>query len=121
MRRRCLLSNWGICPSGGPVPFFEFRTFTSKARAFCLYPLPSLPCQPRAGCTGKPVAARGLVSGRGPRRQAWEGWSEAEGLPCKRPGAGLPGCKVGPQCPRISFAGPSGRVAQANPWPPAAS
>ena len=68
------------------MPFFEFRTFISKARAFCLYPLPSLPCQPRAGCTGEPVAARGLVSGRGPRRQAWEGWSEAEGLPCKRPG-----------------------------------
>ena len=34
----------------------------------------------RAGCPGKPVAARGLVNGRGPRRQAWEGWSEAEGL-----------------------------------------
>ena len=50
----------------------------------------------RAGCTGEPVAARGLVSGRGPRRTAWEGWSEAEGLPCKRPGAGLPRCKVGP-------------------------
>ena len=34
----------------------------------------------RAGCPGKSVAARGLVNGRGPRRQAWEGWSEAEGL-----------------------------------------
>ena len=47
----------------------------------------SLLCRPSwAGCTGEPVAARGLVSGRGPRRMAWEGWSEAEGLPCKRPG-----------------------------------
>ena len=35
----------------------------------------------REGWPGKPVAARGLVNGRGPRRQAWEGWSEAEGLP----------------------------------------
>ena len=34
----------------------------------------------RTGCPGKPVAARGLVNGRGPRRQAWGGWSEAEGL-----------------------------------------
>ena len=90
---RCLLSIWGICPSGGPVPFFEVRTFTSKARFFFVPSLlPSSLCQPRASCTGKPVAARGLVSGRGPRRTAWEGWSEAEGLPCKRPGAGLPGC-----------------------------
>ena len=39
---RCLLSYWAICPSGGPVPFFEVRTFTSKARTFCLYPLPTL-------------------------------------------------------------------------------
>ena len=35
----------------------------------------------RAGCPGKPVAARGHVNGRGLRRKAWEGWSEAEGLP----------------------------------------
>ena len=34
----------------------------------------------RVGCPGKPVAARGLVNGRDPRRQAWEGWSGAEGL-----------------------------------------
>ena len=39
----------------------------------------------RAGWPGKPVAARGLVNGRGPRRQAWEGWSEAEGLPANLP------------------------------------
>ena len=26
-----------------------------------------------AGRHGKPVAARGLVNGRGPRRKAWEG------------------------------------------------
>ena len=38
-----------------------------------------------AGWPGKPVAARGLVNGRGPRRQAWEGWSEAEGLPANLP------------------------------------
>ena len=34
----------------------------------------------RAGCPCKPVAARGLVNGRGPRRKAWEGRSEAKGL-----------------------------------------
>ena len=39
----------------------------------------------RAGWPGKPVAARGLVNGRGPRRQAWEGWSEAVGLPANLP------------------------------------
>ena len=38
-----------------------------------------------AGWPGKPVAARGIVNGRGPRRQAWEGWSEAEGLPANLP------------------------------------
>ena len=55
--------------------------------------LPSSLCQPRASCTGEPVAARGPVSGRDPRRQAWEGWSEAEGLPCKRPEQTFPGAK----------------------------
>ena len=45
---------------------------------------------PRADGPGKPVAARGLVSGRGPRRQAWEGWSVAEGLPGIRPGGTPP-------------------------------
>ena len=31
------------------------------------------------------MAARGLVNGRGPRRKAWEGWSEAEGLTANLP------------------------------------
>ncbi|MBR5398157.1 MAG: hypothetical protein IK145_09950 [Bacteroidales bacterium] len=33
-----------------------------------------------AGSPAEPVAARGHVNGRGPRHQAWEGWSAAEGL-----------------------------------------
>ena len=43
----------------------------------------------RAGWSGKPVAARDLVNGRGPRRQAWEGRSEAEGLPGTLPAIGM--------------------------------